>query len=135
MLPETIDLSFSEDGVAAATTKSFIKRAHEINRAEYRNLTTVNDPALPAHGFMVRITDPKATKDFYGTRRVNISLRRERLIPVPSGSTEVKHVAVYKIEASIPVGIEAAEIEGDVAWIRAYINSDVFKRSVKTLET
>lgn len=135
MLPETVDLSFSEDGVAAATTKSFIKRAHEKNKAEYRNLTTVNDPALPSHSFTISTTDPKATKDFYGTRRIAVNLRRERLIPVPNGATEAKHVAVYKFEASIPVGIEATEIEGDIAWIRAYVNNDVFKRSVKTLET
>lgn len=135
MLPETINLSFSEDGVAAATSKSFIKRAHEKNKAEYRNSTTVNDPALPAHSFTVSTTDPKATKDFYGTRRIAVNLRRERLIPVPTSAGEAKHVAVYKIEASIPVGIEATEIEGDIAWIRSLINDDVFKRSIKTLET
>lgn len=135
MLEENVTLTYSEDGVAAATAKVFQKRAHEVHRAEYRNTTVVVDPALPDHRFVITTTDPKPTKDFYGTRRIAMNLRRERTVPTPIGSTEVKMPAVYKFEASIPVGIEAAEIEGDIAWIRALINHDVFKRSVKTLET
>lgn len=134
MLDENVTLSYSDDGIAAATAKVFRKRAHEVNRAEYRNVTVINDPSLPDHRFVISTTDPKTTKDFYGTRRVGVNLRRESSVPIPNGE-ESRMPCVFKFEASIPVGVDGAEIEGDIAWIRAFINHDVFKRVVKTLET
>lgn len=133
MLDETVVLSYSDDGVVAASNKSFKKRAHETLSAQYRNEAVILDPSLGDHSIRLSITEPKATKDFYGTRRVSVNLRHERSTTQPNGTQNFP--VVFKIEASMPVGVSASNIEGDIGFLRAFVAHDVFKRLVKSLET
>lgn len=134
MLDETVTLTYSNDGVVAATDHVFKKRAHETDSAAYRNITVINDPSLPDHSFRLAITEPKATKDYYGTRRSSVNLRHEHLISVPTGG-EAKLPVVAKIDLSIPVGVQGGSIEGFIGCFRSFVNHDIFKRLVKSLET
>lgn len=133
MLDELVSLSFSDDGVAAATTKVYKKRAHEAESAIYREDTVINDPALPDNRFTLSTTQPKATNVFYGTRRISVNFRHERVIPIPGGTG--KFPVVVKCEFSIPVGVSGADIEYDLGAFRAFIMHDIAKRLVKTMET
>lgn len=133
MLDENVSLSFSNDGIVAATEKVFKKRAHESESALYRESTVIADPALPEHRFSLGVTPAKATNNFYGTRRISVNYRHERTVAIPGGTA--KFPVVYKIEVSVPVGVSGAEAEYDLGCFRAFVNHDVFKRLVKTLET
>lgn len=133
MLDAQISLTYSDDGVAVATAKTFDKRAHESDVAIYRKTAVINDPSLPDHRITLTTTEAKATSTFYGTRRAIFNVRLEKSVPVPGG-TELKPI-VFKIESSIPVGVSTPDIEGVVACVRALVAHDIFKRAVKTLET
>lgn len=133
MLDETIVLSYSNDGVVAAVNHSFKKRAHETLTAQYRSETVILDPSLGDHSIKLNITEPKATKDFYGTRRTYANLRHDHSTTQPNGVQN--YPIVFKIEVSAPVGVTAADLEGDIGFFRAFVAHDVFKRFVKSLET
>lgn len=134
MLDETISLSFSDDGVVAATAKVFKKRAHEVDSAIYRYNDVIADPSKPDFRISLGVTDPKATNNFYGTRRATVNIRHDREVPIPGGGTG-KFPVVFKIEASIPVGVPLANMEYDFGALRAFINSDICKRLTLTQET
>lgn len=133
MLDSQIILSFSNDGVAAATNHIYDKRAHERLKAEYRAATVVADPSLPDERFTVTVTEPKPSNVSYGTRRTYFNVRQEYDVETPGGVA--RQAAVVKIETSFPVGVTAAELEGIIGKVRALINHDIFKRAAKTLET
>lgn len=133
MLDELVSLSFSDDGVAAATTKLYKKRAHEAESAIYRENTVINDPSLPDNRFTLSTTQPKATNVFYGTRRISINYRHERVVPIPGGTG--KFPVVAKCDFSIPVGVSGSDIEYDFGAFCAFLLHDVAKRLVKTMET
>lgn len=133
MLDAQVSLSYSDDGVVAATAKTFDKRAHEKNTAVYRRSTVIADPSLPDHRITLTTTEAKASSTFYGTRRAVFNVRTEKDIAVPNGTS--RYPVVLKVESSIPVGVSAADIEGIVACFRALVAHDIFKRAVKTLET
>lgn len=133
MLDETISLSFSNDGIVAATAKTFKKRAHEDKVALYRESSVIDDPGLPDNRISLAIVPAKATANFYGTRRTTVNLRHERDIAIPGGTA--KYPVVFKVEVSIPIGVTGAQIEYDLGEFRSFVAHDVFKRLIKTQET
>lgn len=133
MLDEIVILSSSDDGVVAATNKTFKKRAHENTSAVYRDSVTIDDPGLPEHRFQLGIVPAKATSSFYGTRRTTVNYRHNRTVAVPGGTAV--YPVVFKVEVSNPIGVSAAQIEYDLGAFRAFVAHEVFKRLVKTQET
>lgn len=133
MLDSTITTSYSDDGVVAATNKLWTKRAHEVNAAIYRRDTVIADPGLPDHRITITTSEAKPTSSFYGVRRVTLNVRRMAEVAVPGGTAY--YPVIFKVETSIPIGVSAANIEGDIGAFRSIVSHDIFKRLAKTLET
>lgn len=134
MLDETISLSFSDDGVAAASAKTYKKRAHEDKTALYRENSTISDPGLPENRFLLGITEAKATKDYNGTRRASVKYRHMRTVALPLGGTGARPCCI-NVDISFPVGCTSADLEYDINAFAAFVNHSIFKRLAKTQET
>lgn len=133
MLDESITLSFSEDGVAAATDHVFKKKAHELNSALYRSEQVILDPGLPDQRIAIMTEEPKPNAAYYGTRRTRVNQRHNYEISTPTGTG--MYPVVFKFESSIPVGISGSEIMYELGQFNALILHDIFTRLVRTQET
>lgn len=133
MLDSTFSISFSTDGVAAATAQQFTKRAHEVSVAQYRKDSVIADPTLGEYKFTLGVAEAKATANFYGTRRFSVNMRHEYDIAVPGGTG--KFPLVLKMEGSLPVGVTSNQTESDIQAFIAFLNHALFRRLAKTLET
>lgn len=133
MLNDTITLSYSEDGLAAASNHAFNKRAHERLAAEYRSAASVANATLPEDSILLAVTEAKATANFYGTRRANVTTRRGYTLANPTG--EALYPAVIKTSFSFPVGMTIAEQRREINKHVAFIASEFGVRLITTLET
>lgn len=133
MLDSIITLSYSNDGTAAATDHAFNKRAHERGSAEYRSAASIADALAPEDSILLSITEAKATSNFYGTRRSNVTTRRAYTLTNPLGTAV--YPAVIKSNVSFPVGMTIAEQRREMNKHIAFLASEFGIRLITTLET
>lgn len=133
MLNDTITLSYSDDGTVAASDHVFNKRAHERSAAEYRSAASVANATLPEDSILLSVTEAKATANFYGTRRANVTTRRGYTLANPLG--EALYPAVIKTNFSFPVGMSVAEQRREINKHISFIASEYGIRLITTLET
>lgn len=134
MLDTQIVVPYSNDGIAANTNHTFDKRANEVGGVTYKDAATTADPSLPAHYFSATVTEAKASKQSYGVNRVTWSFRRMIEVNVPGGGTTFVPVVV-KGETSIPVGTPMTTVNSMLSELKGFVDHDVFKRLVRSLET
>lgn len=119
MLSELITLSFSNDGVAAPVNHIYEKRTHDSEIAVYNNQSTIVDPSLPVESMTIRQFPAKASKDFYGTRKFSLKMRKEALGDTPNG--EVLMPRILEVTGSSPVVFTVAELTYMLNWCRSML--------------
>lgn len=125
MLPETITLSFSDDGTVAASNHTYEKKTHDAAVALYNNQVVVLDPSLPPENMTLKIFEAKASSQFYGTRKYLAKFRKEKMCDTPTGEKLLP--IIFEINISVPIGFTTADMAYSLGWVKSMLANSSFE--------
>lgn len=120
-----ITLTYSDDGVAAASDHVYVKDASRDGVGYFENELHIQNSVPGRNDIKLVLTRPKITGTYYGNYRHTATLGQTYDVETPVG-VQLKD-AVIKVEASVPVGVNSAEKGELLRRFRSFIACDAFE--------
>lgn len=130
MLANTITVTYSNDGTAAAVAHEFTRKSATERKSQYNTTVSMNDPSLPREQIVTNVTEPKPNAQSYGVRRADVAFTRDALCNTPSGGQKLCPIVIH-VTTSLPQGlVTGTEAKRVIALMKAYVSSADFEKSV-----